>query len=172
MDPATPAPMKAAQWNVVAVVLGLTVLAPLAACAADRGRADTSPPASDEGYGDVAHARATSVARYDHPFRLAYGKTVRVEHTRTRARFVELIEDSRCPRDVQCIQAGRARVRLSVQRGNAAPVSIELSTDADGSTRSAGGVTWELQAVDPYPAAGIARRPQQYTLTLVARPLR
>jgi hypothetical protein len=158
--------------KVAALVLGLTLLAPLAACAADRGRVDTPPPESDERYGDQDHDRAIPVARYDRPFRLAYGKTVRVEHTNTRARFAELIEDSRCPRDVQCIQAGRARVRLSVRRGNAAPVSIELSTDKDGATRNAGGVTWELQAVEPYPAAGVARRPQEYTLTLVARPLR
>ena len=162
--------MRAARMNVTALVLGFTLLAPLAACAANGSRADTSPPESDDGYHD--HARAASVARYDQPFRLAYGRTVKVERTKTRVRFAELIEDSRCPRDVQCIQAGRARVRLSVQRGNAAPVSIELSTEQDGSTRNAGGVTWELQAVEPYPAAGIERRPQDYTITLVARPLR
>ena len=156
--------------NVVALVLGFTFLAPLAACAADRGRVDTSPPESDEGYRD--YERATSVVRYDQPFRLAYGRTVKVERTKTRARFAELIEDSRCPRNVQCIQAGRARVRLSVQRGNAAPVSIELSTDQDSATRNAGGVTWELQAVEPYPTAGVERRPQDYTITLVAHPLR
>ncbi len=162
--------MKVAPTKVVALVLGLTLLAPLAACAADHGRVDTPPPESDEGY--RGHERATPVVRYDQPFRLAYGKTIRVEHTNTRARFAELIEDSRCPRDVQCIQAGRARVRLSVRRGNAAPVSIELSTDQDGSPRNAGGVTWELQAVEPYPTAGAERRPQEYSLTLVARPHR
>lgn len=156
--------------NVAALVLGFTFLAPLAACAADRGRVDASPPESDKGERD--YERAISVVRYDQPFRLAYGKTVKVERSKTRARFAELIEDSRCPRDVQCIQAGRARVRLSVQRGNAAPVSIELSTEQDGSTRDAGGVTWELQAVEPYSTAGVERRPQEYTITLVARPLR
>ena len=164
--------MNVTRSKVAAFVLGLTFLAPLAACAADRGRVDTPPPESDEGYRDRDSERATPVVRYDQPFRLAYGRTIRVERTKTRARFAELIEDSRCPLDVQCIQAGRARVRLSVQRGNAAPVSIELSTDKDGSTRNAGGVTWELQAVEPYPTAGAERRPQQYTLTLVARPLR
>src|SRR5687768_9470891 len=114
--------MNVAPTKVVALVLGLILLAPLAACAADRGRVDTAPPESDEGYRDSQ--RTTSVVRYDQPFRLAYGNTIRVEHTRTRAHFAELIEDSRCPLDVQCIQAGRARVRLSVRRGNAAPVSI------------------------------------------------
>ncbi len=162
--------MKATRLKVAALILGLTLLAPLAACATVRGRVDTPPLESNEGYHD--RELAASVVRYDEPFRLAYGNTVKVERTKTRVRFAELIEDSRCPRDVQCIQAGRARVRLSVQRGKAAPVSIELSTDQDGSTRNAGGVTWELQAVEPYPTAGVARRPREYTITLVAHPLR
>ena len=152
----------------------LSLLVALVACAAGQGRIH-APPSE----GDAAAARgearrnpgAVRVVRYDEPFSLAFGRRVRVEHSNTRARFAALIEDSRCPTGVQCIQAGRARVRLEVTRGAGSPVGIELSTDGEASLASAGGVTWELQAVAPYPAAGREHRPTSYVLTLVAHPL-
>ena len=154
----------------------LSLLVASVACAADSGGKIHAPPAED---GDTAESQASSrgsgsvrVVRYDEPFSLAFGKRVRLAGGNTRARFAAVIEDSRCPTGVQCIQAGRARVRLEVTRGSRAPVSIELGTDPEASTASAGGVTWELQAVAPYPEAGHERRNASYVLTLVAHPLR
>jgi hypothetical protein len=60
-------------------------------------------------------------------------------------------------------------VRLEVTQARR-PVSIELSTDPEASMRSAGGVTWELQNVAPYPSSGHERRDRDYVLTLVAHP--
>ncbi|HXT52188.1 MAG TPA: hypothetical protein VN811_14180 [Thermoanaerobaculia bacterium] len=157
----------------VAWVLSLFVA--LAACAADHGRIH-APPVAGEGnaeHDETSHGGgAVRVVRYDVPFSLAYGQRVRVEGGNTRARFAALVEDSRCPTGVQCIQAGRARVRLEVARGSRAPSAIELGTDSGASLASAGGVTWELQDVSPYPAAGHERRTRDYVLTLVAHPQR
>ena len=149
----------------------------LCACAAGgQGRihappGDTMKDGGDSGETSEAEGAAPEV-RYDEPFELALHHSARVEHGDVLVRFAELIEDSRCPRDVECIQAGRARVRLEVRRGAAEPVSIEIGTDADRALASAGGVTWELQAVSPYPTASGTRDRTQTTLTLVARPLR
>jgi hypothetical protein len=153
---------------------GLSLLAALAACAAGQEGIHAPPTAGDAAAARGAARRspkAVRVVRYDEPFALAFGRRVRVERSDTRARFVALVEDSRCPTGVQCIQAGRARVRLEVTRGSST-VGIELGTDGEASFASAGGVTWELQAVAPYPAAGRAHRPSSYVLTLVAHPLR
>jgi len=152
----------------------LSLLVALVACAADPGGKIHAPPAED---GDTAESQGSShgsvrVVRYDEPFSLAFGKRVRLAGGNTRARFTAVVEDSRCPTGVQCIQAGRARVSLEVARGSRPPVSIELGTDPEASTASAGGVTWELQAVAPYPEAGRERRTADYVLTLVAHPLR
>ena len=156
-------------------VLGwsLSLLFALAACAVGQGRMHAPP---SEGSGSVEREDAAKrgglpVVRYDEPFTLAFGNRARVEHSDVRVRFAAVLEDSRCPADVRCIQAGRARVRLEVTQGGR-PVSIELSTDPEASMGSAGGVTWELQAVTPYPTAGRERRDRDYVLTLVAHPLR
>lgn len=154
-------------------VLGwtLSLLVTLAACAAGQGRMH-APPSDGSGNEreDAAKRGHLPVVRYDEPFTLAFGDRARVEHSDTRVRFAAVLEDSRCPADVRCIQAGRARVRLEVTQARR-PVSIELSTDPDASMRSAGGVTWELQNVAPYPSSGRQRRDRDYVLTLVAHPL-
>lgn len=157
-----------------ALALSVALLVPLANCAAEQGRIH-APPDED---GSASHRDDEPQHRdgiprvgYDRPFRLAYGRSARIGGRDVRIRFVELLEDSRCPADVQCIQAGRARVRLQV-RSRFEPVSIELGTDPDSSLRSAGGVTWELQSVEPYPVGGAERTPAEYTITLVAHPLR
>ena len=154
-----------------AYVLSLALLVPVAACAGDPGRIHA--PTENDGRIDESSSRdRIRVVRYDEPFSLAFGRTVKVERGGPRVRFVAVREESRCPAGVQCIQAGRARVRLEVTRGRAAPLSIELSTDPDASLASAGGVTWELQDVAPYPTAGREHRHADYVLTLVAHPLR
>lgn len=155
-----------------AFALSLALLVPVAACAADGGKVH-APPADSDGRVDESSPRnRLPVVRYDAPFPLAFGHSAKVEHGSTRVRFVAVPEDSRCPTGVQCVQAGRARVRLEVTSGRTAPVWIELGTNPEASLASAGGVTWELQAVEPYPAAGRERRPADYALTLVAHPLR
>ncbi|WP_235425403.1 hypothetical protein [Croceibacterium mercuriale] len=45
----------------------------------------------------------------------AIGQTVMVDGPQLTV--VELLEDSRCPADVQCVQAGRVRVRVAVHLG-------------------------------------------------------
>ena len=150
---------------------GLSVLVAVAACAADQGKIHAPPSnGGDAERSDAAKRGGVPVVRYDEPFTLALGNRARVEHSDTRVRFTAVIEDSRCPTNVQCIQAGRARIRLEVIQGRR-PVSIELSTDPEASMRSAGGVTWELQNVAPYPTAGRERRDRDYVITLVAHPL-
>ena len=40
--------------------------------------------------------------------------------------FLEVIEDSRCPKDVTCIWAGRARIRVSVEENDKEPYQREI----------------------------------------------
>lgn len=157
-------------------VLGwsLSLLVSLAACAAGQWRVHAPPVGGSRGSNhaereEAAKHGAVPVVRYDEPFTLAFGNRARVEHGDTRVRFAAVLEDSRCPAGVQCIQAGRARVRLEVTQARR-PVSVELSTDGGASMQSAGGVTWELQDVTPYPSPGRERRDRDYVLTLVAHP--
>jgi hypothetical protein len=155
------------------IALALATLVPLAACAAGGARIHAPPDEGRAESGTDQDDGAVRVVPYDQPFELPHGQRVQVERTDTRARFVGVVEDSRCPAGVECIQAGRARVRLEVVRGGDTPVSIELATDPDRNLASAGGVTWELQGVSPSPVAGEGQRPAtDYVITLAVRPLR
>lgn len=46
------------------------------------------------------------------PFQLKTGRTALLDRQCPRVEFVEVVEDSRCAKDVVCIQAGRARILL------------------------------------------------------------
>jgi hypothetical protein len=103
------------------------------------------------------------------PFALAFGERATLAGSERRVRFVELLEDSRCPAGATCIQAGRVRVQLAVQRADGEPTAVELG-DEEGSRRaSAGGLELELLAVEPTPRSGEATPAADYVVTLVAR---
>src|SRR4051794_21456598 len=84
---------------------------------------------------------------------------------RISVRFVKMEEDSRCPRDVQCIQAGNAKVRVRVSRGRKAEV-LTLSTDARNDMASFEGYEFRLVGLTPEPRSNIRINPDGYVATL------
>lgn len=68
-------------------------------------------------------------------------------------------EDSRCATGVQCVWAGRARVRLRVDSA-AYQRTIELRTDS--TTTAVFSHTITLDSVVPYPRAGQQIRKSEY----------
>lgn len=58
-----------------------------------------------------------------------FGETVSSKSTRVKTKLVEIIEDSRCPEDVDCIWAGRVTIKVTVTIKKGTPVDIELSSD-------------------------------------------
>lgn len=42
--------------------------------------------------------------------------------------FVSVLEDSRCPVDVDCVWAGSAKIQIKLSKGKAAPQTFELNT--------------------------------------------
>jgi hypothetical protein len=51
-------------------------------------------------------------------FSLHIGETASVKGEDLQIRFIEITEDSRCPRDVTCIWEGRATASIEVSKGN------------------------------------------------------
>ena len=78
-----------------------------------------------------------------------------VEHLRVTPR--QLLEDSRCPADVQCVWAGTVRLRVEVAgRSGARMADLALGTPAtvDGALLALASVAPEKRAADPVvPAA-------------------
>lgn len=75
--------------------------------------------------------------------------------SKLRIKFVELIEDSRCPTDVQCIQAGSARIKIEVENDKTAAKTFELETGAKAKSIAYSGYTIKLTDLNPKPASNI-----------------
>ncbi|MEJ0054045.1 MAG: hypothetical protein WDN10_05005 [bacterium] len=91
------------------------------------------------------------------------------------ARFADLYisplsieEDSRCPKGVQCIQAGTVRVQLEI--GSGLGKSTQVTKLGDSVTTEAETITFV--AANPEPVAGITVAPADYrfTFTVTKRP--
>ena len=87
--------------------------------------------------------------------------TVQVNQQKTLAKnkltikFVSLIEDSRCPTDTNCIQAGNARIQIQVKKANGAWKTFELNTNDKPQAVSFAGYTIKLTDLNPKPATNI-----------------
>ncbi|WP_183497125.1 hypothetical protein [Neolewinella aquimaris] len=80
--------------------------------------------------------------------------------------FVEVVEDSRCPAGVQCIQAGRAVVAVRVLR-NGTFESESIVVDGEGVMMTDGG-TIQVLRLEPYPDAAVEEpKPYQLIVRLV-----
>ncbi|CAN5650116.1 hypothetical protein BH24ACI3_BH24ACI3_02340 [soil metagenome] len=67
--------------------------------------------------------------------------------------FIELVEDSRCPEGVDCIQAGKAVIRVKVAADGREPQCITLETAETESKVEVHGYWIRLISLDPYPKA-------------------
>ncbi|MEO6112891.1 MAG: hypothetical protein ABIP07_00375 [Sphingomicrobium sp.] len=77
-----------------------------------------------------------------------FGQTANVGPLRVRP--VKLIEDSRCPSDVQCVWAGRITVQAEIDGGAGA----EVAPLTLGSPLDLGGISVTLVAAEPQKLAG------------------
>jgi hypothetical protein len=78
--------------------------------------------------------------------------------------FDSVIEDSRCPFSVMCIQAGDARVKLFVLTKNGPRRTVELTINGPGTNmfNTDNGATIQLTGLIPYPEAGHTFNPAAY----------
>jgi hypothetical protein len=85
--------------------------------------------------------------------------------------FAEVLEDSRCPIDAVCIQAGRASVRLAVAHGSVRE-ELRLSTREGAVADTVGRYEVRLVALLPAPRAAAPTPRDTYRVTLQVDSLR
>lgn len=78
-------------------------------------------------------------------------------------KFAAFLEDSRCPTDVQCIQAGSAKIKIEVSGGKNGAKTFEINTGAEPRTVSYSGYAIELTDLNPEPASNIRINRNGYT---------
>jgi hypothetical protein len=120
-------------------------------------------------------ARAEPVdAELGRAFVLAGGQRAAFSGEGLHVRFADVLEDSRCPTEVECFWTGQARITVAVDIDSAEPVTVEFNTNPAPTqkrqTVEAGDYVVMLQSLDPYPrepgdATGLA----DYRATLVVR---
>lgn len=64
-------------------------------------------------------------------------------------RFEDVLEDSRCPKDVNCVWAGNAKVSVTVTRTGKEPARVELNTNLEPRTARVLNCAMEVIRLDP-----------------------
>ena len=105
----------------------------------------------------------------DKNFVLAIGQEALTADGKLKIKFVSVPEDSRCPKGVNCIWAGNARVVLEVGNSGGKAVKLELNTSPREGTAGGEYGQYLIKLVDvaPYPVSGQTGKPRNYTATLV-----
>jgi hypothetical protein len=146
-----------------AVAIALAALAGAAAC----GSAASSPPSTGR-VETVERDTVIGTIRPGAPLRLAPGQSAAVAGTAMTVRFTRVLEDSRCPRGVTCVWAGRARVELAVRSTPNGPdrtMEVEVGSPDKG-TVEVGGRKLIAEALEPEPQAKVPTSNDAYRLRL------
>lgn len=108
-----------------------------------------------------------TAARHADTLRVQINKEKRFARSKLSVRFVELIEDSRCPTDTNCIWAGNAKIKIRVSKHGR---SHELILDTNGPNQAAiaEGYSIKLLALTPEPRSNIRVNRNGYVATLEA----
>ena len=78
---------------------------------------------------------------------------------------IDRVEDSRCPTQVQCVQAGDARVFLTIDK----PVAIDTSFTTIENKIIIQSYTFELIDVTPYPETPGTIKQKDYRITMALK---
>ena len=91
------------------------------------------------------------------------GVAVSVKGTDLELRLIEIVSDSRCPRDVTCVWAGEVQVRFSTHRGNGPTLVHEVIA---GNTIPIGAYLIGVDKVEPEPVENQKILPRDYRVTV------
>lgn len=109
---------------------------------------------------------AEAVVQPDVAVALRLGDQVKVAGTGWTVGFREVVEDSRCPADVQCVWAGQVSVRLLGEHTDGRVAALTLTMPAGGPSSGAlGDLQVEARRVEPARRAGFPP-PESYVLDL------
>ena len=92
------------------------------------------------------------------------GETCSVEKSKASIKFLNVLEDSRCPKGVNCIQPGEAVIMVEVAGTNR---RLIIDTDPKTKTRTTiEGGTVEILSLAPYPDARVRIDPAQRAIRI------
>jgi len=108
---------------------------------------------------------ATANAQEKQQISVRVGKQKRASRSKLTVKFVSLVEDSRCPDDANCIQAGNARIKVTVSKPGSEPITFEANTSLGAKGNVYEGYAIYLTSLTPTPNANIRINRNAYTAT-------
>lgn len=130
-----------------------------------------------DGNPNTPNGSETQVASLNVPFELEFGQQVILDDTGLQLEFSLLAEESRCAAEVQCVQAGRAVVVLTVQ--DEQNVRNQLVAFIPGLVATPyrfndiiqfQDLRFRLLRVNPYPQEGQPVRESEYSILMEVEP--
>jgi hypothetical protein len=82
-------------------------------------------------------------------------KETKLVRSKLSIKFVELVDDSRCPTGVQCIWAGNGKIKVSIKRTSGAAKIFEMDTNGPNNSVLYAGYKITLTGLTPHPAENI-----------------
>lgn len=98
------------------------------------------------------------------------GNSARVDMLGMTIKFVEVLEDSRCPEGAQCIWAGQARVKIQVDRYHKTLAVFVLTLNEGKNSARYGDRTITFKSLEPYPKVDKPTDPKTYAATFTVGP--
>lgn len=81
----------------------------------------------------------------------------------------EVTEDSRCPKNTNCVWAGQVKMKFRLISEDKSEKAFELNLSKDNpaeAMKAINGYTYKMTAVNPYPVAGSKINKEEYVVTL------
>jgi hypothetical protein len=102
----------------------------------------------------------------DAPFTLGVGDTIALTDVDLSITFDRVSEDSRCPTDVTCVQAGQAVVRLVIEPTDKSKETVDVTVKSLEGT-VVGGFIIEALDLSPLPSLSNPVNTSQYVVELI-----
>lgn len=107
----------------------------------------------------------TAFAQHQQEFRAGQQKTFTA--AKLKVKFISVLEDSRCPADVDCVWAGNAKVKVQVTNTSTGVTKMmELNTSGGATADTMGRYTVRLVGVTPARNTGKKIEPEDYRITI------
>jgi len=97
---------------------------------------------------------------------IAKGREKAIQRSGTKIKFLDVVEDSRCPVDVNCVWAGNAKVKVEVRSGRGRPRIFELNSALAPTVISYAGYDFKLVNLTPALRSNVRINPDKYVATI------
>lgn len=107
----------------------------------------------------------TAEAQTEQQIKVLVGKQKKASRSKLIVKFESLTEDSRCPVGVNCVWAGNAKIKVTVQQGNDPAETFEMNTNLGAKGANYGSFYINLLSLTPTPAANVRINRNAYAAT-------